>query len=288
MYAATSGFAFLQNQQDGAQPIAICNSLDKSVEFFGDLDIPNFCNKTEIDAIAFNGNLSNYYNKTEVDAIVANINFSNNHYTKSEVDYIDNELSALILNTYTKTEIDTTPKWLLYNSYLQGNYMTSLSITQTLMNNYASVTFIVDNLYDKAYLDNQFSWKAELQELTNLVTTEYLTTKYTISVDVTSVFYNKTETGNVLNQKVNTSGNSSIPGGLDAYLFRCGEIRIKNDDDLNCLSMVQLTANESIMGLRTEGTFAKMYFKINGDSYIRLSTTDNISKYKDININTVL
>ena len=39
LYAATSGFAFLQNQQDGAQPIAIFNSLDKSVEFFGDIDI---------------------------------------------------------------------------------------------------------------------------------------------------------------------------------------------------------------------------------------------------------
>ena len=41
MYAGTSGFAFLQNQQDGAQPIALFNSLDKSCEFFGDLDIPN-------------------------------------------------------------------------------------------------------------------------------------------------------------------------------------------------------------------------------------------------------
>ena len=51
--------------------------------------------------------LSNCYNKIEVDSIVANINFSNNHYTKTEVDYIDNELSALILNTCTITEIDT-------------------------------------------------------------------------------------------------------------------------------------------------------------------------------------
>ena len=33
LYAATSGFAFLQNQQDGSQPIAILNPLDKSVDF---------------------------------------------------------------------------------------------------------------------------------------------------------------------------------------------------------------------------------------------------------------
>ena len=42
MYAGTSGFAFLQNEQDGAQPIALFNSLDKSCEFFGGLDILNF------------------------------------------------------------------------------------------------------------------------------------------------------------------------------------------------------------------------------------------------------
>ena len=50
MYAGTSGFTFLQNTVDGSQPIAICNSSDKSVEFFGELDIPNHYNKTEIDA----------------------------------------------------------------------------------------------------------------------------------------------------------------------------------------------------------------------------------------------
>ena len=51
LYAGTSGITFLQNIVDGSQPIAIFNSLDKSVEFFGDLDIPNFYNKTEVDAI---------------------------------------------------------------------------------------------------------------------------------------------------------------------------------------------------------------------------------------------
>ena len=64
MYAGTSDFTFLQNIVDGSQPIAIFKSLDKSVEFFGDLDIPNFYNKTEIDAVG-------------------------------------DELSALILNTYS-------------------------------------------------------------------------------------------------------------------------------------------------------------------------------------------
>ena len=52
---------FLQN---GAQPIAIFNALDKSVDSSGDLDIPNFYNKAEINSLLAGGStdLSNYYN----------------------------------------------------------------------------------------------------------------------------------------------------------------------------------------------------------------------------------
>ena len=46
LYAGSSGISFLQNIVDGGQPITIFNSLDKSIEFFGDLDIPNYYNKT--------------------------------------------------------------------------------------------------------------------------------------------------------------------------------------------------------------------------------------------------
>ena len=42
MHAGTSGFAFLQNLNDGGQPIAMFNSLDRSCDLFGDVDIPCF------------------------------------------------------------------------------------------------------------------------------------------------------------------------------------------------------------------------------------------------------
>ena len=71
--------------------------------------------------------------------------------------------------------------------------------------------------------------------------------------------YDKTETDNMLNQKVNASGDSVIQGILDAYVFRCGEINIKNDDDQNSLTLTQLAANESTIHLRTEESFANMY-----------------------------
>ena len=79
LHAATSSFAFLQNTVDGSQPIAISNSLDKSVEFFGGFDTPDFYNKTEIDAIG-------------------------------------DELSSLILNTHTETEV--------------GNLITNIDLVQ--------------------------------------------------------------------------------------------------------------------------------------------------------------
>ena len=80
-------------------------------------------------------------------------------------------------------------------AHLQGNYMTTISITETLMNNYASLTLIGDVFYDKPYLDNEFSLKADAS---TTVTTDYLHLKCTNTVDLTSVYYNKTETGTML------------------------------------------------------------------------------------------
>ena len=74
------------NIVDGSQPIAIFHSLDKSVEFFGGLDMPNF------------------YHNAEVDNIVSSI--YGEVYTNIEIDAIGDELSNLILHTYIKTETD--------------------------------------------------------------------------------------------------------------------------------------------------------------------------------------
>ena len=120
----------------------------------------------------------------------SNIDLSS-YYTKTEVDDIDNELSALILNTYTKTEIDTSLSDYSTISYLQGNYMTTLSITETLMNNYASLTLIGDNSYDKLYLDNQFSLKADASTTYNKTETDTMLLSYTTGSYVDDIFYIK-------------------------------------------------------------------------------------------------
>ena len=110
-------------------------------------------------------------------------------------------------------------------------------------------------------------------------TVDILNTRYTKTEvgGLTSISYNKTEADNLLNQKTNTSGNRVIQGSLEANVFRCGEIKTINGDDLNALTLTQLTANETIIGLRTEESFANMCLKVKGFLYIGLSTTNNIT-----------
>ena len=105
MISGTLNFAFRQNSAHGGQPIAIFNSLDRSCQFFGNCSIPNFYNSSAIDGI-----LSTIYNdvylKTYVDGLITTITIGNYHIKAHSYD-IDNELSTLISNTYTKHDIDT-------------------------------------------------------------------------------------------------------------------------------------------------------------------------------------
>ena len=109
------------------------------------------------------------------------------------------------------------------------------------MNNYASITLLVDNPHDKTYLDNQFSLKTDVSQLTALVATDYLSTKYTSSAYLPTDYYNKTETDNMLlpystgsyvgynlytktetdtllADKVTNIGDFDLPGMLDLYI----------------------------------------------------------------------
>ena len=187
--SGTDSFAFRQNTIHGGQPIAQFYSPTKVCTCHGDCQIPNMYNKTSVDILIAN-TYNDTYIKTEIDSLIPNINLSN-YYTKSEVDDIDNELSTLILDTYTKTEIDTQLAGYAAISHLQGNYMTTLSITETLMNNYASITLLVDSLCDKTYSYNQVSLKADVSQLTEFVTTDYLTAKHTNSLELPTYYYKK-------------------------------------------------------------------------------------------------
>ena len=88
----------MQHNSDGPQPIAIFNSLNKSVTFFNALDIPYFYNKTEADNLITNPNVVKYYTKNQVGSLTDNMNLVGHHI---------------------KTELDT----LLYTSYPSLTYI---------------------------------------------------------------------------------------------------------------------------------------------------------------------
>ena len=250
---------------------------------------------------------ANYYDKVATDSLFSNIDLSN-YYSKTEADDIGNGLSTLILNTYTKTEIDTQLTDYTSITYLQDNYMTTLSITEALMNNYASITLLVDNFYDKAYLYNQFSLKADESEPTEHVTTAYLTTKHTNSVDLSTDSYNKTATAcyypivlvlmliitfalkqtpeNLLADKLTNIGDIDSPGMLDIGTSGYTNSRIRCNAAVNGYTgYAELRAAPSydmylnLSTTRTDGGW--MYFKINNDDYIQLPGSDNkVNVYK--------
>ena len=151
----------------GGQPITPFYPSTKAFIFLGNCEIPNMYNKTSVDILIAdvyddihvkteigtlipNIDSSNYYTKAEIATLFPNIRLSNyflkteigtfpnidlsSYYFKSEVGDIGNELSALILNTYTKTEVDN----LLYT-------------------NYPRLSLIVDNFYSKAGIDSTLS-----------------------------------------------------------------------------------------------------------------------------------
>ena len=69
------------------------------------------------------------------------------------------------------------------------------------MNNYATITLLGGNFNDKTHLDNQFSVKADVSQLTGLVPTGYLELTYTNSVDLTTDYYKKTDIDNFISKQ---------------------------------------------------------------------------------------
>ena len=181
--------------------------------------------------------------------------------------------------------------------------MTTLSITEALMNNYAGITLFVDNLDDKTYLDNQFSSKADVSQLPGFVATGYLTPKYTNSVEISTDyykkadidnmllsystgsyvdynFYTKTETNTLLADKVINIGDISLPGMLDICTSGYANSRIRCNAAVGgCTGFAELEAANgydmflNLSTTRTDGGW--VYFKINNDYYIQLSSSDN-------------
>ena len=209
--------------------------------------------------------------------------YLSNYYSKIEVDDIDNELSALVSNIYTKTEIDTQLADYTPITYLQDNYITSLLITQTLMNNCASISLLDGNFYDKTYLDNQVSLK-DVSELTGLVTTGYLDLQGTNCVDLTTGCYKKTDidhmllsysTGSYVDynlaNKVSTIGDATISVKLNVdgrLLIDGSHLNVQPESSTSSETLVFDQSFSTAFGSDSHGT--NVYGRQGGNSHLIL------------------
>ena len=81
-----------------------------------------------------------------------------------------------MVDYHTKAEVDTQLTDYTTITHLQGNCMTTLTITETLKNNYATITFIIDTFYSKTEIDSTLS--------------DYIT-----STQIDASYYTKSEIG---------------------------------------------------------------------------------------------
>ena len=117
---------------------------------------------------------------------------------------------------------------------------------------------------------------------------------YSTGSYVGGAFYSKTETGTLLADKVSNTGNIDLPGMLDIGTSGYTNSRIRCNAVLNGYTgYAELNAASSydmflnLNTTRTDGGW--MHFKINNDSYMQLSGSDNkVNIYKDTTINGTL
>ena len=141
---------------------------------------------------------ANYYDKVATDYLFPNIDL-NSYYSKTEVDDIDNELSTLVLNINTKTEIDT----FLYTNYpslsfTADNFYSKAEIDSTL-SDYITSTQIDDSYYSKSEIDTTLNlYSPSAQILSNLYSKLYIDNTCISPAQTGALYHNKTETGNML------------------------------------------------------------------------------------------
>ena len=113
---------------------------------------------------------------------------------------------------------------------------------------------------------------------------------YSTGSYVDYTFYTKTETDTLLAGKLTNIGDFELPGWLDIGTSGYTNSRIRCNADLNGYTgYAELKAAISydmflnLSTTRTDGGW--MYFKINNDDYMQLSSSDNkVNMYKDTSI----
>ena len=182
----------------------------------------NYYDKVATGSLLANVNFSNYYNEAEMGLLVSNIDFSN-YCTKTETDDIDNGLSTFILNTYTKTEVDT----LFLNSSSQS-FSAISPIKLELELNYLTNIQIAEACCDKAEVYNLITFDPNVvytkTEINSILNSYYSTIDgrtqhflaYSSTNQINEACYDTAASDYLLSNKVSTTGgDTTLCGNLE-------------------------------------------------------------------------
>lgn len=155
LYSGTDNLTIHQNTFHGGQPIATFFSQDKSTTFYGDIIAPNIYDYITIDSM-FNNMSSNMYDKTYIDNLISN------YYDKTYIDNLDDELNTILINTYTKQEIDDNYYDSTYiNTQLDTKANVEVTYTKTEVDNLFTNLDLTDIFYIKEVIDTKVNLKQD-------------------------------------------------------------------------------------------------------------------------------
>ena len=149
----------------------------------------------------------------------------------------------------------------------------SISSIDLALQSYLTSTQIEDSYYNKNETDTTL-YTSTAQILNNFHSQFYIDNMFLTSAQTGTSFYTKTGTGNLLANKVSTTGGGSMAGHLDVGIS-CDLSRIRSHAKFNGYNgYAELNAARSYdMYLNLEATRVNggwVFFKINGDSYMQL------------------
>ena len=136
-------------------------------------------------------------------------------------------------------------------------------------------------LYSKLHIDNTFISSTQTGALYyNKTETGNMLLSYSTGSYVDYTFYTKAGADTLLADKVTNIGDIDLPGWLDIGTPGYTNSRIRCNADVNgCTGYAELRAASSYdMFLNLNTTYPNggwMYFKINNDDYMQLSGSDN-------------
>ena len=195
-----------------------------------------------------------------------------------------------MLITFIQKLIDSALSDYITSTQIDASYYTKSEIDTTL-NLYPPSAQILSNFHSKLYTDNAFLSSGQTGTLYyNIIETGNLVLSYSTGSYVDYTFYNKTETGNLLADKVSNIGDIELPGWLDIGTLGYTNSRLRCNAVVGgCTGYAELKAHSSYdMHLNLSTTRADcgwMYFKINNDDYVQLSSSDNkVNIYNDTSI----